>query len=217
MAVTWRKIQTLARDLAQDTDLDVTSSAGLIYGMRVYRRFAAMWRWPEQFSVGATLATVAAQEKYSATAIAGFRDIVSVELADDRDSDKFAPVGPVNSIPRWQRAGYQPAGFPDFYNLESSAGVPKIAFRPAPNTAQAANTIRVSGYTTPPDISATQTTFPRNTLADDVLAHFLAADRLKQKGQDAKANELLGRASELFQRLTGQEIVPAELAVKKEE
>lgn len=217
MAVTWRTIQTLARDLAKDTKLDVTSSEGLVYGMRVYRQFAAMWRWPELTRKNTALTTVAAQERYSATAIASFRDITMVELQDDRDGDKYVPVSPTNSEMRWARAGYQAAGFPDFYRLEDSAGVPKLAFRPVPNTAQATNLIRVTGQVVPADISATNTTFPRHRLADDLLAHMVAADRLSEKGQQGRADLLRTRAQDLFVRISGQEVVPAELAIKREE
>ena len=216
MAQTLRVVATLARDLANDQGIEASTAAGEQYCNRVYRQAAGMWRWPE-LQRQATLTTVAVQESYSATALATMRDITLVEMEDDRDGDKFAPIAMVNSMSRWVRAGHEDAGFPDYCNLEDSAGVPKASFRPVPATAQAGNTIRATGYIVPADLSATETTFFRSTMGDDFLAHMLAADRLFQKGQTGRGNRLQAHAAELFKRLTGSEVVPAELAQKMEE
>lgn len=215
MADTLNTINAKAKFLARDTNLNITadSSEGILAANRVYRQFSALWQWPE-LQRQQTFTTVAAQEKYSATALASMRDILRIEMQDDRDSDAYALIGPANSQPRWVRAGYEAAGFPDLYQVESSAGVPKLAVRPAPNTAQATNTIRVVGQITPTDLSASSTTFCRNALADDALAYMIAADYQLKRGQTGEGMRLLAESLKLVKAVGGPEIVPAELAEK---
>jgi hypothetical protein len=213
MAKTITQIQNDAsKFLARDVNLDFTSaSTGLAVANRVYRKFAAMWDWPELNRKDITLATVTLQEAYSGTAIASYRDITLVEVQDDRDSDKYIPVGAANSLPRWVRAGYEAPGFPDLYRLENSAGVNKLALRPVPSTAQTANVIRVTGQITPAEVTKSSTTFCRNDLGNDVLALMIAAEYQMKRGQKSHGQELLTQAGELMQRIRGDEIIPAEL------
>ena len=217
MSNTLPVIEAKAQHLARDANLNITSaSAGLIAANRIYRRFAQIAAWPELHRQ-TTLTTVAAQEKYSATALDTWFDIQRVEIQDDRDSDKYAVIGPANTQARWARAGYEADGFPDLYQMENSAGVNKLALRPRPDTAQASNTIRVSGQIIPTDLTASATTFCRNVLADDALALMIAADWQFKRGQAEHANHLLQRSVEIIMSLTGKEITVAEMAVKLKE
>ena len=213
MAKLLSDIQTNARhNMRQTNTPTLTSGVGLETVNRIQRNLAAALPWPEfrrtdkSLTTTATIGTAPWQTNFK------FLDVVSFEIQNGDDEDKYRLIFPPEDELEWNKADHKPnAAVPDFYLRKSAVDFsPEFELRPAPK--YDGKTIRITGIIEPTTlVDGTDSTVFLLEAADDALEYLLAVHWLGHNGQAAYAAENARNAGGVLRRIFGKELVPDEL------
>jgi len=213
MAKKLSEIQVGVRHLARDSSLDLTTASNLEIVNRTYRFLVASLPFPEFRRIDVSTSTNAGSGDIGWPTGNIFVDVVSVEIQDGDDNDRYKLItSPVDEW-TWGEAAHKKAqSVPDYYMryYRDSKQAEYIEVRPV--SKYSSKIIRITGTVEPTDLesSGSSTLFIRKT-ADDVLEHLVAADIVSQAGDREWAPQLINKAVLLLQQTFGKELVPEEM------
>ena len=209
-------IQTQVRYHMRVAEEVIVSGNGLVMANLTLRRFVAIMPWEDYTLIDTSLTTVAGSRNYDWPTSPNYGNVLSLEIQDGddpTDPDSFKRIVPGRSIQQWLAAEREPADLPLLYRLYNNADKTRLELRPAPKYAD--KTIRIDGIIEPEEFEGEQerTRFRLRGI-DDAYALALAAFLLAKKAQNARAQQLLGFATDTIRMNTGKEISPDELREK---
>lgn len=201
------RIQGLTRDdeyvLTREEELDRLN--------RVNRYMAGLGKFAEFRRSDESVTTTDGTNEVSMPASPVFSDLTLVEVADPEDGNKLHEVPFAMDEMRHGQAMRAEDGFPESVVRSHDGSSNQLQFAPAPDFA---GTVRLTGYVEPDEIdNVSVTTTPYySEMADDALAHLVAADVQFEREFRGQGEYLLRRASAGLSDYLGREISPAELA-----
>lgn len=181
----------------------ITEGTGLDLFNAVYRRTSLIYPWPELRKQNTTLSTTANTATYTWPDEFIPANILSVEIQDGDDNDKYKPVTPPKNEDTWTiMQGMEAATVPSHYIRARSGTVDQIIFAPAPK--YGSKTIRITAVIEAPILKseADRTIFLQN-IADDALVYTLAGEFLEVDGEIAFADRQLQKAQAIFTTIFG--------------
>lgn len=211
----WNDIQTLARHHTRVSDLDIVSGAELVISNFVYRRFVALLPWEDFTRIYTALTTTAGDGTVNWPGNPNFQDLLSLEIQDGDDADKYKRVPPSRSIQQWLALESKPNGMPEQYRIyrDMDTEVSTLELRPKPKWSN--KTIRFDGVIEPEEFeSGIERTGFRLRGIDDALALARAAVHMAKIGQQPRSQQLLQWSADTIRLNTGKEISPDEIREK---
>lgn len=195
-------------------DQTITSGTELVMANLTLRRFVALMPWEDYTVIDTSLQTTADTATLDWLKNPVYADLLSLEVQDQDDEDAYKRVVPARSIQQWLALERRDPGFPEQYRFYSAdEDTTTLELRPAPK--YGGKTIRADGVIEPlPFESGQERTRFRLRGIDDAYAMALAAVLSAKKGQQARAQQLLGWASDTIRMNTGKEISPDEIREK---
>jgi hypothetical protein len=209
MALTLSEIETLVRHEARDSELNLTSGTGLAVFNMLYRRYSALFVWPELTRTNTTT-TVADTATYTWPTTNNYSDVKLIEIQNPSQDNKYVPIMPARSEIIFSRYNSENPSFPVVYKRDNNGTTDILNLAPAPSDGNL--TIRIIGIAEPANLASgsDQTVFIDKT-SDDGLVYLIAADYAFKRAQNERANVLLQVVSEILSRKSGKEILPQEI------
>src|SRR3990167_7248157 len=180
----------------------ITEGTGLDTFNAVYRRYALAYPWPECRKQNTSISTTTASE-YTWPDEFIPSNILSVEMQDGDDGDKYKPILPPPNEDTWSNAQAQAAAsVPSHYIRDRSGTTDRIVFAPAPK--YSGKTVRITAIIEAPILksAADRTIFLQN-LADDALVYTVGAEFLEIDGEIPFADRQQQKAQAIFTTIFG--------------
>ena len=209
------EIETQVQYLLRRSDQVITSGAELATTNFVFRRFVALLPWEDYTRIDTSLSTTAGTETYLWPSNPNFQDVLSMEIQDGADAEKYKRVVPARSIQAWLALESAPQDTPTTYRLYRALATDAVtlALRPIPK--YSTKTIRIDGIIEPPSFtSGIERTGFRLAGIDDAFAMALTGVFASKLGESARAAEMLQWSSNTIRLNTGKEISPDEMREK---
>jgi len=202
-------IQTDVQFYAGDSALSITSGNNLRVVNDTYQGLCTPgWgmvpgqpigrRWPELSQEDTSLSTTAGTSAYTwPTTPVFLKDHIYIEMLFQVGDTDFMPLELAPDMNVWTLFSNSNDAFPVYYRFIDSSGTTQIDFAPAPDTSSL--TIRISGPVEVTDFaSGSSTSQFDNDNSDRALAVLIAAKFVLQRGDAARALELIGQAQGLL-------------------
>lgn len=209
MALTLSEIETLVRHEVRDNSLDLTSGSGLAVTNMLYRRYSALFVWPE-LTKTSTVTSVAGDSTYTWPSDNNYSDVRIVEMQNaDKDLD-YTPIVPARSEIVFTKYSGYPKGFPIVYRRDHDGTNNILNLAPTPDVTGL--TIRIRGIAEPSNLtSGSSATVFLDRSSDDGLVYLISADYASKRAQPQRAQAMLAVVSEVLSRRAGKEILPEEI------
>jgi len=211
------EIETLVRYHMRVDDQTITSGTELVMANLALRRFVALMPWEDYTLIDTSLTTTASDATVAWLTNPNYADVLSLEVQDQDDPtspDSYKRVLPARSIQQWLALERRAPDLPAQYRLYTGSDDKTVLeLRPAPK--YGSKIIRVDGVIEPaPFESEQERTRFRLRGIDDAYSLALAAVLCSKKGQQARAQQLVGWAADTIRANTGKEISPDEIREK---
>ena len=197
--LTLSEVEAEVQFLADESNLVLSSGAGLAIFNSYYKLFSGLRRWGELEITDSSIVTVAGQEAYRWPITRTF--IIEPAILLQRtagNTNNFVQVWPVTDNIHWGCLANVTQSFPSHYKRESKgANDFTLLFRPFPNTADLQ--VRIVGQAEPIKlVQAADRTVFRESKTDLALARYIAAQYQKKRDNPGRAEELLDEMRDML-------------------